>query len=208
MTDFVSFLLETDAAKRRLAWLFESEALGWADHLSTVIVARDRIRAARTSFEQKSNMCSEYRWAHRLVRVRTRTAIPTKGSGQIKRDLTVSSFVVILVLVGAILAAYTEQPIFWLLIGPAPVALLHTIRMFLRQRLRIGAKDYASFGNRIDDTSKLLRTRNAKAVGAQIKPGTVSVSDPVKLFPARRVDKSLPHVLQAKLEMISGRISP
>ena len=51
MTDFVSFLLETDAAKRSLARLFESEALGWADHLSTVI-ARDRTGAARTNAEQ------------------------------------------------------------------------------------------------------------------------------------------------------------
>jgi hypothetical protein len=30
-----------------------------------------------------------------------------------------------------------------------------------------------------------------EAVGAQIKPDTVSVSDPVKLFPTCRVDKSL-----------------
>jgi hypothetical protein len=52
-----------------------------------------------------------------------------------KRDLTVSTFVFTLVLVGAILAAYTDQPIFWLLIGPAPVAVLHTIRAFLQERV-------------------------------------------------------------------------
>ena len=136
MTDFVSFLLESDAAKRRLARLFESETLGWADHLSKVIVARDRSRAARTSAEQNNKTFPEYRYTHRPVRNRTRTAIPTIGSGQVKRDLTVSSFVFTLVSVGAILAAYTDQPIFWLLIGPAPVAVLHTIMTFLRQRLR------------------------------------------------------------------------
>ena len=53
-----------------------------------------------------------------------------------KRDLTVSGFVFTLLLVGSILAAYTDQPVFWLLIGPAPVAALHTIRTFLRYRLR------------------------------------------------------------------------
>jgi cob(I)alamin adenosyltransferase len=53
-----------------------------------------------------------------------------------KQDLTVSGFVFMLVLVGAILAAYTDQPIFWLLIGAAPVAVLHTIRTFSRRRLR------------------------------------------------------------------------
>ena len=35
-----------------------------------------------------------------------------------KRDLTVSGFVFALVLIGVILAANTEQPVFWLLIGP------------------------------------------------------------------------------------------
>jgi hypothetical protein len=53
-----------------------------------------------------------------------------------KRDLTVSGFVFALVLVGVILAANTEQPVFWLLIGPAPVAVLHTTRTFLRQVLK------------------------------------------------------------------------
>jgi hypothetical protein len=55
---------------------------------------------------------------------------------QMKRDLTVSGFVFALVLVGVNLAADTEQPVFWLLIGPAPVAVLHTMRTFLRQVLR------------------------------------------------------------------------
>lgn len=136
MTDFVSFLLETDAAKRRLSRLFDSETLGWADRLSKVIVARDRSRAAWTSAEQNNKTFPEYRCTHRAVRARTRNAIPTIESGQVKRDLTVSSFVFTLVAVGAILAAYTDHPIFWLLIGPAPVAVLHTIMTFLRQRLR------------------------------------------------------------------------
>jgi hypothetical protein len=136
MIDFISLLLETDAAKRRLARLFDSETLGWADHLSKVIAARDRSRATRASAEQNSKTFSEYRCTHRLVSNRTRTAIPTGELGQSKRDLTVSSFVLTLVLVGAILTAYTDQPIFWLLIGPAPIAVLHAILTFLRQRLR------------------------------------------------------------------------
>jgi hypothetical protein len=45
-----------------------------------------------------------------------------------------SGFVFTLVLVGAILAADTDHPIFWLLIGPVPVAVLHTTMTLLRQR--------------------------------------------------------------------------
>ena len=40
-----------------------------------------------------------------------------------------------LVLVGVVVAAHTDRPVFWLLIGPTPFAVLHTTRTFLRQRV-------------------------------------------------------------------------
>jgi len=39
-----------------------------------------------------------------------------------------------LVVVGVIVAAHTDRPVFWLLIGPTPVAVLHTTRKFLLKR--------------------------------------------------------------------------
>jgi hypothetical protein len=52
-----------------------------------------------------------------------------------QRDLTVSSFALALESVGVLLAAYTDQPVFWLLIGSAPLGVLHAIRAFLRLRV-------------------------------------------------------------------------
>src|SRR5258708_34689957 len=78
-------------------------------------------------------MSQENRRERTPVRSRKRTAIPTIGSGDTKRDLTVSSFMLALVLVGAVVAAHTDHPVFWLLIGPTPFAVLHTTRTFLRQ---------------------------------------------------------------------------
>jgi hypothetical protein len=52
-----------------------------------------------------------------------------------KRDLTVSGFVLALVSVGVLLSAYTDQPTFWLLVGPVPLGVLHTIRTLLRLRV-------------------------------------------------------------------------
>jgi len=129
MNNYISFLLEAEAAKRRLAQLFQSEQLGRANHRSTAIVTRDSSWAVRTETKQNSKMSQENR------RERTRTALPTRQPCQMKRDLTVSSFVLALVSVGVLLAAYTDQPIFWLLIGSAPLAVLHTIRTFLRLRV-------------------------------------------------------------------------
>jgi Flp pilus assembly protein TadB len=129
MSNHISFLLEAEAAKRRLAQLFQSEQLSRANHRSTAIVTRDSSRAARTDTKQNSKMSQEKR------RERTRTALPTRQPCQMKRDLTVSSFVLALVSVGVLLAAYTDQPVFWLLIGSAPLGVLHTMRTFLRLRV-------------------------------------------------------------------------
>jgi len=136
MNNPVSLLLEAEAAKRKLAQLFQSERLGRVSHPSTAIVAGESMPANQTDLEQASKEFRENYSEHGFVRSRARTALRASHSGQMKRDLTESGFVFILVLVGAILAAYTERPVFWLLIGPAPVAVLHTLRTFLRQRLR------------------------------------------------------------------------
>ena len=136
MNNHISLLLEGDVARRKLAQLFQSEGLGQATHASTPTVTHDSIRTIRTDIEQNSKPFRETCREHGLARSRTPTAQRVRQPGQMKRDLTVSSFVFTLVLVGAILAAYTDRPVFWLLIGPAPVAVLHTIRTFLRRRLR------------------------------------------------------------------------
>ena len=85
--------------------------------------------------KQNSKMSQENRRERTPVRSRTRTAIPTIGSSDTKRDLTVSSFMLALVLVGVVIAAHTNHPVFWLLIGPTAFAVLHTTRTFLRQRV-------------------------------------------------------------------------
>ncbi len=129
MSNHVSFLLEAEAAKRGLAQLFQSEELGRANHRSKAIVTRHSSRAARTDTEQNRKMSQENR------RECTRTAISTSRPRQMQRDLTVSSFVLALESVGVLLAAYTDQPVFWLLIGSAPLGVLHTIRAFVRLRV-------------------------------------------------------------------------
>ena len=158
MTDYVLFLLETDAAKRRLAQLFESETQGWADHLLTTIAARDRSRAAPTNADQNNNSLPAYRCTPGRFRDRTRTAIPTRESGQTKRGLTASGFVLALVLVGVIVAAHTDRPAFWLLVGPAPFAVLYILRTFFAAASETVGKDCLCSANGIDDITLHRRT--------------------------------------------------
>src|SRR6516162_2822601 len=91
---------------------------------------KDSDRKVQSGIRQTSESFRENCRKHGLIRNR----IPPRTSqpGQKKRDLTVSGFVFALVLIGVMLAANTEQPVFWLLIGPVPVAVLHTLRTFLR----------------------------------------------------------------------------
>jgi hypothetical protein len=135
MTNCVSLLLEIDAAKRRLAELFESKTFRSADHQSTAIADRDRSRAARSSVKKNNNTFQEYRRKRTPAGRLTGTAIPTIGSGETKRDLSVSTFMLLLMLVGVAVAAHTDRPVFWLLIGPTPLAVLYTIRTLLQLRV-------------------------------------------------------------------------
>lgn len=49
-------------------------------------------------------------------------------------DISVFGFILSLALIGAILAAYSDRPAFWLLVGLGPVAVGFTIITFVRQR--------------------------------------------------------------------------
>jgi|ERR1700741_5416906 hypothetical protein len=134
MSNYLQFLLERDAARRRLAEVFELEAVG-ADHRSTEIATGDKSHAANANLEKNNHRvrpCSRLRTP---IRNRERTATPTTKSGKRQRDLTLSSFMLMLTLVGAVVAAQTDRPVFWLLIGPSPFAVLYTARTFLRQRI-------------------------------------------------------------------------
>jgi hypothetical protein len=51
-----------------------------------------------------------------------------------------------------------------------------------------------------------LQIRKDEAVGAQLKPDTVSVGDPVKFLPVGGVDKSLGMSLQPGLEGFLSRL--
>jgi hypothetical protein len=133
MSNYISLLLEAAAANRRLAHLFQSEKVDQATCQSIAMVTRDSSGAARG--DRNNKMPQESRQGRTQVSNRTRTVIPNLGSGATRRDLSVFSFMLALMLAGVVVAAHTDHPVFWLLIGPIPVAILYTTRTFLRQRV-------------------------------------------------------------------------
>jgi hypothetical protein len=171
MSNYISLLLEAEAANRRLAHLFQPKELDPETRQSSAMVTRDSTGATRR--EKNSRIPQENRHERTQVSSRTSTASPSIGSGATKRDLSVFSFTLALVLAGVVVAAHTDDPVFWLLVGPIPVAILHTTRTFLRQ-LVIRRKGPPMFTkpariyqetlltktpNPIDETNKRVYTR-------------------------------------------------
>jgi hypothetical protein len=111
-------LLQGYVAKRKLAELFRCEGVKQANHPSTAIATRDGFPAIQAATGQNSKAFRGNCRKQGLVRKRTPTVLRTSQRDQMKRNLTVSGFVFTLVLAGVILAANTERPVFWLLIGP------------------------------------------------------------------------------------------
>jgi hypothetical protein len=66
------------------------------------------------------------------------------------RDISLFGFTLSLVLLGTILSAHTDRPIFWLLIGRGPIAIGFTLISFFRQGLgrRHGSPAVRSAGDR------------------------------------------------------------
>jgi hypothetical protein len=112
MNDHLSLLLQGYAAKRKLAELFQSEGFVQENQPAIAIVAHELIPAVQTGIKQSRKSFLENRRKHGLVRNPTPTALRTSQQGQMKRDLKVSGFVFALVLVGVILGAKTDMPVF------------------------------------------------------------------------------------------------
>jgi hypothetical protein len=65
-----------------------------------------------------------------------RNASSLKWSSRGRNDMSTFSFTLTLLLLGTIGATQTDNPLFWLLIGPAPFAVVFTGLVFSRQGFR------------------------------------------------------------------------
>ena len=95
MTNYVSFLLESDAAKRKLAALFATDTLRSTDDPSTAIVSPHRSRPSRITPEKDDDARRECRCTRTPLVSRTKRIIPTTQPDQTKRDLILCIFMLV-----------------------------------------------------------------------------------------------------------------
>ena len=76
------------------------------------------------------------RHSRQLFRDATRNLVTQKQPCRAGGDMSASSVIFTLVLLGTILAGHTDHPVFWLLVGPAPLGIGFTAIMVFRRRTR------------------------------------------------------------------------
>jgi hypothetical protein len=128
MNSYISLVLEAEGAKERLRRPFQSapEVKKNDQSLPLAIVQKERQRRrrsvrSRTLFQfEGSGYCA--------IRIRS---VAQRGAVSVEASIWIASY--LLVILGVVKAAYSEQPLLWLSVWPAPIALVSTIFIFFRQ---------------------------------------------------------------------------
>jgi hypothetical protein len=85
--------------------------------------------------DRRSNLSEQLGLSRELFRDATRNLVTEKRPSPAGGDLSASSVIFTLVLLGTILAGHTDHPVFWLLVGPAPLGIGFTAIMVFRRGL-------------------------------------------------------------------------
>jgi len=96
-------------------------------HPKLVIESRIARRQLAQEFESGVDSNTIASLINRTRSRKTQSDIP-------KRDISGFGFLLILMLLSEIAAAQTENPVFWLLVGPTPLALAFAANRFLQYR--------------------------------------------------------------------------
>jgi hypothetical protein len=119
-------MLETEGVKDRLQRLFQStlEVKENDQSLPLAVVRKERHRRS-----VRSRTLSPFEGAgDRVVRIKS---VAQRGAVSVQGCIWIAGY--LLAILGLVKAAYSEQPLLWLAVWPAPVALACTIFIFFRQ---------------------------------------------------------------------------
>ena len=129
---YPKLVIDSRVARRQLAQEFESGV----DSNTQRPVSSGRNRSLATAPQKKASegkapysdpVRSIASFIHRTRSRKTQSDIP-------KRDISGFGFLLILMLLCEVAAAQTNNPVFWLLVGPTPLALAFTANRFFQYR--------------------------------------------------------------------------
>jgi hypothetical protein len=136
---YSSLIVEADSAKQQLNRVFRTEASG---HISSLSHTDIQHSSGKNDWNEAANRPKESFNFFRLSNVHLnpwKNSRSSKGLYWMREDMGALSFAWTLVLLSAVAATQTDQPVLWLLIGPAPLAVGVVAAGFLRRRLDLCA---------------------------------------------------------------------
>jgi hypothetical protein len=158
---YTSFNLDAKRAKQRLVQSFQSEPEPHAESLSPPITKTTPVGDDQKGVAKRPSLSQELSRLRNGLRDLAKNATAPKRSGWTKRDMSTFSFSLTLLLLGTIAAIKTNNPVFWLLIGPAPLSAGFMVLMFFRQRFS-RRSPFVAFGKR--DQYRLARRQNKRTI--------------------------------------------
>jgi hypothetical protein len=134
---YSSLIVEADSAKQQLDRVFQTEAAG---QISSLSQTGTRHNSGKNDRNEAANRLKESFNFSRDIRLNSWTNTrSSKGLYWMREDMGALSFAWTLVLLSAVAAIQTDQPVLWLLIGPAPLAAGVAAAGFLRRRFDLCA---------------------------------------------------------------------
>ena len=118
-TSLPEILLNGQLAKRRLDEVFDMTDSG---RQSLPITGKVPVTPDRSESVQRQRPTRDLASSRDIFRDSTRNQSRPKRSRQPDSDMTASCFILTLLLIATIVAVYTDRPVFWLLMGPVPLA--------------------------------------------------------------------------------------
>lgn len=125
------FLLDIQLAKGRLAQIFEVGDDANGDGVTSPTTGGALVATGRDLTIKRQTPAQDSRRSGNVFGGPRRKHI--RRSAQTNRDMSAFSFTLALQLLGTIAAAHTAHPVFWLLVGPMPLAVGFTLVTFIRQ---------------------------------------------------------------------------
>jgi len=131
---YPKLVVDSRLARRQLAQEFEPGADSETKRRVSLVSDRSLATAPQKNAGEGNTSYRDIVRSLTKFVYRTRSRELVKAPGPAKRDISGFGFVLVVMLLCEIAAAQTDDPAFWLLLGPTPLALGFTANRLLRNR--------------------------------------------------------------------------
>jgi hypothetical protein len=147
---YPNFFIDAQLAKRRFAESLEAPRDVASDSLSPLVTGTAPVKDDRKEAATQLRAEQGLTWSWDSYRDPMKNQSSPKRYEWGQSDMSPFSFTLALLLIGTVAAVHSEDPAFWLLAGPAPLAAVFTATTLFRRRFGRSASLWCVFSKRHD----------------------------------------------------------